>query len=176
MLTNLREAITAGDANAIERAAHKLKGSVGNFLLTRPSRQRWKLEVLGRDGSLSEAEPVYAELETEINRLNRRWPNYERNGIAPMKSLDVLRMTTGDAPACWKRILEGWGYEVCTAADGAEALRIFEARPCPDIALLDWVMPEKDGPDSLPNHPREAPDVARLCHPADRPRQPAKHH
>ena len=31
MPTNLREAVTSGNATAIERAAHKLKKSVGNF-------------------------------------------------------------------------------------------------------------------------------------------------
>ena len=36
LLTDLRKAVKAGDANAIERAAHKLKGSVGNFA-ARPS-------------------------------------------------------------------------------------------------------------------------------------------
>ena len=43
--------------------------------------------------------------------------------------------------------LRSWEYEVCAAADGAAALRIIEAGPCPDIALLDWVMPEIDGPE-----------------------------
>jgi HPt (histidine-containing phosphotransfer) domain-containing protein len=31
MLTNIRGAMTAGNAAAIERAAHKFKGSVSNF-------------------------------------------------------------------------------------------------------------------------------------------------
>ena len=69
LMTNLREAITAGDAKATERAAHKLKGSVSNFSAQPAFKAALKLEVLGRDGSLSEAEPVYAELEKEIDRL-----------------------------------------------------------------------------------------------------------
>lgn len=44
-----------------------------------------------------------------------------------------------------ERTLQSWGYEVCGAADGAEALRALENQPRPDIALLDWVMPERDG-------------------------------
>ena len=43
--------------------------------------------------------------------------------------------------------LKSWGYEVCAATDGAEALRILEDGPRPEIALLDWVMPERDGPE-----------------------------
>jgi len=43
--------------------------------------------------------------------------------------------------------LKSWGYEVYAAADGAEALRILEDEPRPDIAVLDWMMPERDGPE-----------------------------
>jgi DNA-binding response OmpR family regulator len=43
--------------------------------------------------------------------------------------------------------LKGWGYDVSTASDGAEALRILEQTPRPEMALLDWQMPEHDGPE-----------------------------
>jgi CheY-like chemotaxis protein len=69
MMTTLREAVTAGDATAIERAAHKLKGSVGNFAAQPAFEAALKLEILARDATLSEAEPAYAELENEIKRL-----------------------------------------------------------------------------------------------------------
>lgn len=43
-----------------------------------------------------------------------------------------------------RRALEAAGYEVAEAADGAIALRV--AREfAPDLALLDWNMPEVDG-------------------------------
>ena len=80
MLTNLREAVTAGNAKVIERAAHKLKGSVGNFAAQPTFEAALRLEVLGRDGNLSEAEPVYIELEREIQRLKSamvHWANLE---------------------------------------------------------------------------------------------------
>ncbi|MFZ0964868.1 MAG: response regulator [Terriglobia bacterium] len=80
LLTNLRQAITAGNAHAIERAAHKLKGSVGNFSPHPAYEAARKLEVLGRDGSLSEAAPVYAELEKEIERL--------KSGMATLSNLE----------------------------------------------------------------------------------------
>ena len=69
LMTNLRQAIAAGDAKATERAAHKLKGCVGNFTAQPAFEAALKLEVLGRDGSLSEAESAYAGLETEITRV-----------------------------------------------------------------------------------------------------------
>lgn len=41
-------------------------------------------------------------------------------------------------------ILEGEGYTVVAAADGAAALELFDAEQ-PDVALLDIMMPELDG-------------------------------
>lgn len=41
--------------------------------------------------------------------------------------------------------LERWGYQVETAADGKEAWAILDKPDAPEIALLDWEMPEIDG-------------------------------
>jgi CheY-like chemotaxis protein len=83
MLTNLRDAITAGDAKAIERGAHKLKGSVGNFAAQPAFEAALNLEVLGREGTLSEVEPAYSELEKEIVRL--------KAAMADLSELEVRR-------------------------------------------------------------------------------------
>ncbi|WP_370245743.1 response regulator transcription factor [Acidipila sp. EB88] len=40
--------------------------------------------------------------------------------------------------------LQGYGYEVTTAADGAEALRLFSENP-PDLLITDLAMPRIDG-------------------------------
>lgn len=62
-----------------------------------------------------------------------------------------MKVLVADDDAVTRRLLEAtlrsWGYEVSTAADGAEALRVLEDGPSPEIALLDWVMPERDGPE-----------------------------
>ncbi len=62
-----------------------------------------------------------------------------------------MKVLVADDEVVTRRLLEttlkGWEHEVCSAADGAEALRILENSPRPDIALLDWQMPEKDGPE-----------------------------
>jgi len=47
--------------------------------------------------------------------------------------------------------LKSWGYEVCTATDGVEALRIIEEGARPEMALLDWQMPGRDGPEVCRN-------------------------
>jgi CheY-like chemotaxis protein len=69
LLTNLREAVTAGDAKAIERAAHKLKGSVGNFAAQPAFEAALRLEKIGRAGDLTEAEPAYQALLQDIEPL-----------------------------------------------------------------------------------------------------------
>lgn len=45
--------------------------------------------------------------------------------------------------------LQGWHHEVLTATDGAEAWKILTepAKPLPSIAIMDWIMPKKDGID-----------------------------
>jgi DNA-binding response OmpR family regulator len=62
-----------------------------------------------------------------------------------------MKVLVADDDAVTRRLLEttlqSWGYEVRAASDGAEALRIFEDGPHPDIVLLDWMMPEKAGPE-----------------------------
>jgi two-component system, cell cycle response regulator len=40
-----------------------------------------------------------------------------------------------------------WGYEVVTANDGVEALRILESHDPPPLAVLNWMMPGIVGPD-----------------------------
>lgn len=49
-----------------------------------------------------------------------------------------------------RRMLEAflvkWGYQVVTAANGSDALRILEAEDAPSLAVLDWMMPGLEGP------------------------------
>jgi diguanylate cyclase (GGDEF)-like protein len=41
--------------------------------------------------------------------------------------------------------LQGWGYEVVVASDGREALEVLMSQDSPQLAVLDWLMPEIDG-------------------------------
>ncbi len=87
LLRELCEAITARDAHAIEGSAHKLKGSLGNFAAHPAAEAALKLEVLGRNGSLSQIEQAYAELDEEIQRLKPAMATWANDGRAP-ESLD----------------------------------------------------------------------------------------
>ena len=80
MLSNIRESIARSDAQALERAAHKLKGSVGNFRATGAMDASEVLEVMGRDGDLASADEAYDRLESEISLLERALAPHARLG------------------------------------------------------------------------------------------------
>ena len=68
-LEALRAALASGDAAALQRAAHSLKGSVSNFAAPAAAEAARRLEVLARDGQLTYAAAACAALEREIARL-----------------------------------------------------------------------------------------------------------
>jgi phosphoserine phosphatase RsbU/P len=44
-------------------------------------------------------------------------------------------------------VLTKWGYRVIAAKDGKEAFGMFQQNDAPQLAVLDWEMPEIDGPE-----------------------------
>ena len=62
----IKESIRRGNATALERAAHALKGSVGNFAAKEASAMAQRLEDLGRDGQLDAAGEGFIALESEL--------------------------------------------------------------------------------------------------------------
>jgi HPt (histidine-containing phosphotransfer) domain-containing protein len=69
LLAEIRAANDRGDSQALERAAHKLKGSVAIFSAPPASELALRLEVMGRQGELANAASTVAELEAQISRL-----------------------------------------------------------------------------------------------------------
>jgi PAS domain S-box-containing protein len=61
-----------------------------------------------------------------------------------------------------ERVLRGYGYDVLTARDGAEAVALCEAHPEIAIAVLDVVMPRMGGKDALDAMRRIRPDLRAL--------------
>jgi HPt (histidine-containing phosphotransfer) domain-containing protein len=68
-MKQIREGILEGDAEAVEHAAHSLKGSVANFAAKRTYDAAYRLEVLGREGNLGEANEALVNLEKEIEEM-----------------------------------------------------------------------------------------------------------
>jgi len=69
LLGKVRKAVGAGDAAALERAAHALKGSVGNFGAEPAYQAAMRLEKMGRSRDLTGVEDALRALETELERL-----------------------------------------------------------------------------------------------------------
>jgi two-component system, cell cycle response regulator len=61
-----------------------------------------------------------------------------------------MRVLIADDDAISRRLLAnmlaGWGYEVITTADGAEAWDLLQQPNAPCLAILDWMMPGLTGP------------------------------
>ncbi len=71
MLDEIREALRVSDSKALERAAHALKGSVGNFAMPGPWETAQRLELLGKSAQLSGAEDIFRVLEQQIAQFNQ---------------------------------------------------------------------------------------------------------
>jgi PAS domain S-box-containing protein len=69
LMGTMREALSRCDSIALERAAHTVKGSVGNFAAKPAFQAAQRVEQIGRDGNMSEAEEAYKALEDELERL-----------------------------------------------------------------------------------------------------------
>ena len=69
LLAAIQQAIERDDPKSLERAAHALKGSVGNFVVPTAIKAAQTLETMGREGNLSTAATAYAVLQQEIAGL-----------------------------------------------------------------------------------------------------------
>jgi PAS domain S-box-containing protein len=78
MMGAARKAVSAADAPALQKAAHRLKGCVGNFGATGAYAAAARLEVLARRHDLSSAPAAYNVLVSEMRRLRRALVDMER--------------------------------------------------------------------------------------------------
>jgi len=62
-----------------------------------------------------------------------------------------MRALIAEDDSISRRMLEAflvkWGYEVRVAAEGEEAWAILHDKDSPRLAILDWMMPGRDGID-----------------------------
>ncbi len=68
-LSDIRQAVERRDSTALERAAHKFKGSLGNLCAAPAMEAALRLEMIGRGGDMAEADEASAVLDNEITRL-----------------------------------------------------------------------------------------------------------
>jgi two-component system, sensor histidine kinase and response regulator len=70
LLSEIQQSIARRDGKALERAAHTLKGSVGNFGAKRSYDVALKLEMMGRAADFTNAQEAFAQLQEEIVGLD----------------------------------------------------------------------------------------------------------
>ena len=69
LLDDLDRAVTRGDAEGVQRAAHSLKGSAGNFGHAPSFDAAQALEHLGRSGQLHGVAEAHAEIKKTLSEL-----------------------------------------------------------------------------------------------------------
>jgi CheY-like chemotaxis protein/HPt (histidine-containing phosphotransfer) domain-containing protein/anti-sigma regulatory factor (Ser/Thr protein kinase) len=69
-LAEIRRAVSAPDARALQAAAHALKGAVSNFAAAAASETAFRLQRMGEAGETSDAPAVLAQLEREIGKVS----------------------------------------------------------------------------------------------------------
>jgi two-component system sensor histidine kinase/response regulator len=69
LVSKIKEALQQGDPRLLEKAAHTLKGSVGNFGAQSAVQAALNLENMGRTGQMAEAPQYLVTLEEDLRRL-----------------------------------------------------------------------------------------------------------
>ena len=69
LLAQAKNAIETSDAAQLRLAAHTLKGALVNFAAHDAVEAAKRLETIGKQSLLDQAEPALAELEKELDRL-----------------------------------------------------------------------------------------------------------
>jgi len=82
LLPELRGAIARGDGKALERSAHKLKGSLSNFGADQALRLAARLEEMGRDAEMTAALETCAELERAVSDLQQALAELTMESVA----------------------------------------------------------------------------------------------
>jgi len=71
MMAEIERAVAARDGEALQRAAHRLRGSASVFDAREVLEASARLEDIGRESGFGAADHAYGELETRVTRLRR---------------------------------------------------------------------------------------------------------
>jgi PAS domain S-box-containing protein len=99
-LAEIKEAIRRGDAGALGRAAHALKGSVGNFAAKNAFAAAQRLEIMSRDIDLDNVGKACVTLESELALLSEELRKLTMNSSIRKTKTDKranLNLTAGTA-------------------------------------------------------------------------------
>jgi two-component system, sensor histidine kinase and response regulator len=80
-LAQIKDALRLGDAEALAKGAHKLKGAVGNFAAKKAAAAAELLETLGKAGDLRAASDAFVTLESELALLCNELKRLAMNSV-----------------------------------------------------------------------------------------------
>jgi len=151
LLHAAREAVARQDVGALQQAAHSLKPASANLGVTTVATLSQQLESMARTKSLSDVERLVTEAEAAYDAalvaLMQECNGENESSLEQVRQEQKLVLVVDDDVAMrvlMRRALEGSGFRVEEAENGAQAVTIFP-RIHPDIVLLDVMMPEMDG-------------------------------
>jgi carbon storage regulator CsrA len=115
-------------------------------------------------GQFAQAESTLAKITTGVNKMTEQLDEVILPGAgathvsgpaaaapAAVKNAPKALLVEDDHNEC--ELLAGFfrlaGYQVATASDGADALDYLHEHECPDVMLLDMVLPRCDGPTTI---------------------------
>jgi two-component system sensor histidine kinase/response regulator len=81
LLGEIRTAGARRDGNALERAAHKLKGTLGYFGAGKATEKASQLEAMGRDGDYTDIENACDKLDEETTCLRQALAEFLGEGV-----------------------------------------------------------------------------------------------
>ncbi|HTS38892.1 MAG TPA: PAS domain S-box protein [Candidatus Solibacter sp.] len=93
--------------------------------------------------------------EPSVERLSPEGPNSFRpllqdDALTPTSATRITVLVADDDPVITeslKGLLSEWGYDPITTSNGKDALRLLSARDGPRLAVVDWMLPDLDGPE-----------------------------
>jgi CheY-like chemotaxis protein/HPt (histidine-containing phosphotransfer) domain-containing protein len=80
MLAQINGAIETLDASALERSAHALKGMLGNFRADHAADMALRLEEMGRNNQLADAQQLCNELSSALDQLEQAFRHMAKEG------------------------------------------------------------------------------------------------
>lgn len=102
-------------------------------------------------GRWNELEATLDRLEEEVSSMRERYESLEQTADATPAAPRAALLVEDDHNE--RELLAGFlrlsGFKVATASDGADALDYLANQACPDVMLLDMMMPRCDGPTTV---------------------------
>ena len=95
LLGDVQRAVERRDSKAVERAAHRLRSSAGNFGRSEAVKAALRLEVLGRKGELADIDSAFQTLHDEFGRLGKALAEWVPSNVPASAVLPRVAIPTG---------------------------------------------------------------------------------